>query len=121
MLVKFRRPVGGALMQCFKAWERTGQPRRKGWEKMLRQTSPSTREKVKQSGDKCRSKLILVALIPTFHHFERCFSSFSVFKKNKHMSAQIDACIRFYISDLAPRILPIVLHDYISGSLGILM
>lgn len=28
MLVKFQRPVGGALMQCFKAWERTGQQRR---------------------------------------------------------------------------------------------
>lgn len=25
VLVKFHRPVGGALMQCFKAWERTGQ------------------------------------------------------------------------------------------------
>lgn len=91
MLVKFHRPVGGALMQCFKAWERTGQQsraeeRRKGWEKMLRQaqqTSPSTRKKVKQSGDKCRSeKLILVELIPKFHHFERCFGSFSVFRKS---------------------------------------
>lgn len=30
--VKFHWPVGGALMQCFKAWERTGQRRREGWE-----------------------------------------------------------------------------------------
>lgn len=32
MLVKFHRPVGGALMQCFKAWERTGQRGEKGGE-----------------------------------------------------------------------------------------
>lgn len=62
--VKFHRPVGGALMQCFKAWERTGRWRRGGEEggrKMLRQarrTSPSTRYGVKQSGDKrCSSDL----------------------------------------------------------------
>lgn len=94
-------------------------------EKMLRQaqqTSPSTRKKVKQSGDKCRSeKWILVELIPKFHHFERCFSSFRVFTKS--YDAQRSMPVFGFIYQIwlhAFRQLCYV-HDYIIGSLGILM
>lgn len=101
-----------------------GEERRKGWEKMLRQaqqTSPSTRKKVKQSGDKCRSEmLILVELIPKFRHFERCFGSFSVFRKS--CDAHMMLVFGFiYQTRLHAFCQLCYIHDYIIGSLGILM